>query len=207
MLLFDEPFSSLDVALKVQVRRDLHRLLTETVTTSLFVTHDQDEAFVMADRILIMSDGQMVQFGTPSEVYERPVTAWVTGFVGDANLLPGDASDGVVSTVLGRSTIATHTAGQGSHSGRVLALIRPERIALCVISEDAGGAGGAEGTVELVEFHGHDQVAVVRLDTGDEIRVRLREQVIDRHQRVVALSDDRSVVVYPVTADRPPAPA
>jgi iron(III) transport system ATP-binding protein len=204
MLLFDEPFSSLDVALKVQVRRDVHRLLIETGTTSLFVTHDQDEAFVMADRILIMSEGRMVQFGTPHEVYERPATAWVARFVGDANLLPGHATDGTVTTVLGRASSATPTAERCAEHGHVVALVRPERIVLGTIRSDSDGAAG---TVELVEFHGHDQVAVVRLDTGDEIRVRFRDQFIHRHQRVVVRIDEQPVVVYPVTADLPPAPA
>ena len=202
MLLFDEPFSSLDVALKVQVRRDLHRLLIESGTTSLFVTHDQDEAFVMADRILVMSEGRVVQLGTPREVYERPATAWVAGFVGDANLLPGERIGDVVITALGRSAIdaaGTSPGAGGADPRHVLALLRPERIVLDAEQPHLGGTAAA-GTVELVEFHGHDHVAVVRLDAGDEIRVRLRDQVVSRGERVVARVDARPVVVYPFTA-------
>jgi iron(III) transport system ATP-binding protein len=200
MLLFDEPFSSLDVALKVQVRRDLHRLLVESGTTAVFVTHDQDEAFVMADRILVMCDGRVVQHGTPREVYANPATAWVATFVGDANLVAGELRDGVVTTALGRSPAATTVATAAAPSPTalatnddVVALLRPERIVL------ASDGAGAAGTVVLVEFHGHDQVAVVRLDTGGEIRVRRHDAPVIRGDRVVAAVDRDPVVVYPRT--------
>ena len=156
-LLLDEPFSNLDTSLRVQVRAEVHALLLDLGITSVFVTHDQDEAFVLGDRVAVMSGGRIVQAATPSELYARPVSPWVATFVGDANLVSGEASGERVDTVLGSIPLAEPTRGP------VQVLVRPESVAL---------EPGEGGVVEVVEYYGHDCLYVVRTDDGAAVRSR-----------------------------------
>ncbi|MEQ1788194.1 MAG: ABC transporter ATP-binding protein, partial [Acidimicrobiales bacterium] len=91
VLLLDEPFSNLDTTLRVQVRTELHHLLVDLGVTAVFVTHDQDEAFVLGDEVAVMHDGEVVQQAPPADLYARPATPGVAEFVGDANLLAAGA--------------------------------------------------------------------------------------------------------------------
>ena len=133
VLLLDEPFSNLDVALRVRVRSEVQRLLAEAAVTTVFVTHDQEEAFVLGNHVAVMREGRLVQVGTPQAIYERPADSWVASFVGDANLLPGVAHDGMAQTPLG--TIPVVESGLGD----VQVLIRPEHL---VVSPGDGANGG-----------------------------------------------------------------
>jgi iron(III) transport system ATP-binding protein len=130
VLLLDEPFASLDATLRVQLRSEVRRLLSELGITSLFVTHDQDEAFVLGDEIAVMQEGQILQSGTPSELYEQPSDRWVASFIGDANLVPGQASGGRAETDLGQVPLVAGL--NGFSSGSVDVLLRPEFIELDV---------------------------------------------------------------------------
>lgn len=161
VLLLDEPFSNLDTALRVQVRTEVHQLLVELGVTTVFVTHDQEEAFVLGDEVAVMAGGRIVQQDRPAELYRAPATPWVASFVGDANLVEGTVHDGVADTPLGVIVVDARAAGPGS---RVQVLVRPEALSL-----DPGGPA----EVDLVEFHGHDTVYVVRLPGCGDLRVRL----------------------------------
>ncbi len=164
VLLLDEPFSNLDTTLRVQVRTEVHRLLVELGVTTIFVTHDQEEAFVLGDEVAVMDAGRVVQQATPADLYRTPATPWVAGFVGDANLVPGRASGGSARTALAEVPLTAAPSATGPvPEGEVLVLVRPEELAL-----DAGG----DASVELVEFYGHDTVYVVRLTDGVSVRVR-----------------------------------
>ncbi|MBK5222648.1 MAG: ABC transporter ATP-binding protein [Acidimicrobiia bacterium] len=166
-ILLDEPFSNLDTSLRVQVRTEVHALLADLGVTTVFVTHDQEEAFVLGDHVAVMFDGQIAQQARPAELYAAPSSAWVARFVGDANLIRGDASCGEATTRLGTLEIRRDLTGP------VDVLLRPEQITLRAVADSAGGANGrATATVELVEFYGHDSVAVVRLDDGSQLRTR-----------------------------------
>jgi iron(III) transport system ATP-binding protein len=156
VLLLDEPFSNLDTNLRAEVRAEVRQLLIEVGITSIFVTHDQDEAFVLGDAIAVMNDGQIVQIGTPHELYERPSTRWVADFVGETSVLAGQASGEVVATPLGSLPL------DEPRHGPVEVVLRPEQLAL---------VDGRAATVELVEFYGHDAMVVVSLN-GHAIRVR-----------------------------------
>jgi len=157
VLLLDEPFSNLDTALRVQVRGEVHRLLADLGITTVFVTHDQEEAFVLGDEVAVMRDGVVVQQATPAELYDHPTDPWVATFVGEANLLEGEATGAEVATAVG--PVALESVGQGT----VQVLLRPEELRV-----EAGDAA----EVELVEFYGHDTVYEVRLDGGSVVRVR-----------------------------------
>lgn len=149
ILLFDEAFTGLDTGLRVRVRTEIHTLLRELGMTSVFVTHDQEEAFVLGDRVAVMRDGRVRQEGSPAEVYAGPVDPWVARFVGEANLLPGRSDDRVASTVVGQVPVV-----DGSPRGDVTVLVRPEHLDL---------TPGRGATVTGVAFYGHDSSYTVRV--------------------------------------------
>ncbi len=127
-LLLDEPLSALDAALRLEMRDEIRRLQREHSIATLHVTHDQEEALSLADRVAVMQAGRILQIGTPREIYERPATAAVAGFVGQANLWSGRVSGpAAVATPLG----VLVTLGHGRATGDAVAvLVRPERVAL-----------------------------------------------------------------------------
>src|SRR5690606_15057930 len=122
LVLLDEPFSALDASLRAELRHDVRQALRADGATAVLVTHDQGEALSMADRVAVMRDGRIVQYGTPAEVYGQPVDAWVADFVGEAVLLPARADDAVAHTPLGPVACA------GADRGEVTVLIRPEQV-------------------------------------------------------------------------------
>jgi len=158
VLLLDEPFSNLDSALRVGVRTEVHRLLIELGITSIFVTHDQEEAFVLGDEVAVMRGGVIEQLGTPHHLYEHPQSPWIATFVGDANLLAAEGKGGVADSALGQVPLVESTHGP------VEVLIRPEDLRI-----------DADGTheVSLVEYYGHDAMVRVTLDNGVELQGRV----------------------------------
>ena len=149
VLLFDEPFTGLDTKLRLRVRTEIHALLRQVGITSVFVTHDQEEAFVLGDRVAVLREGRVRQEGTPAEVYAAPADPWVAGFVGEANLVPGHADDGVATTLLGAVPVGRHVAGE------VTVLLRPEHLRVAPL-EPADASAGLEAVVTDVAFYGHD---------------------------------------------------
>ncbi len=130
VLLLDEPLGALDLKLRKQMQLELKRIQHEVGITFVHVTHDQEEAMTMADRIAVMSRGRIEQLGTPSELYERPQTAFVAGFLGVSNLLPGTvAGDGVVR-LDGGGEVRVAPESLAGYSGKVAVGIRPEKIRL-----------------------------------------------------------------------------
>ena len=165
VVLLDEPFSSLDATLRGDLRRDVEAILREAGATALLVTHDQEEALSLADRVAVMCDGRIQQEGTPEEVYGRPTTRWVADFLGDAEVVPGTAGGGAVECELGRFPIPKEL------EGAVDVVVRPESVAL-----GAGPAPGRDrsydGVVVAREYYGHDQLVVVELSSGRRLRSR-----------------------------------
>ena len=156
VLLLDEPLGALDLKLREQMQVELKSLQREVGVTFLFVTHDQEEALTMSDRIAVFNDGGVEQVGTPTEVYEHPATPFVAGFVGTSNLISGTAS----GELLGE---------EGTFS------IRPEKITLRPGEAVEGSADAAErevvaaGEVQEVVYAGPSTRYVVRLDAGPEL--------------------------------------
>ncbi|MFI5890409.1 ABC transporter ATP-binding protein [Actinoplanes sp. NPDC051513] len=158
VLLLDEPLSALDAKVRVQLRDEIKRIQTEVGTTTLFVTHDQEEALAMADRVGVMRAGRIEQLGTPTEVYLRPATAFVADFVGLSNRLPGRL-DGDTVTVLGTRLPLVSPA---DHGPDVTALVRPESIE---VAPDTDGPG----RVLTVSFLG--PTSRVTVSVGDQLVV------------------------------------
>lgn len=166
ILLFDEPFSSLDAELRGQVRAEVAALMRELKMTAVYVTHDQEEAFVLGDEIAVMRSGRIIQTGSPAEIYLRPETEWVATFVGDANLIDGEAHEATASTAIGTLPL------QRSCSGKCRVLARPEHLSITAGS-DGSITAGSDGEVVGVEFYGHDTVYQVRLaSSNSHIQVR-----------------------------------
>ena len=126
-LLLDEPLSNLDARLRAKMRTELRNLVKMTQTTAIYVTHDQGEALSMADRIAVLDAGDIVQIGTPEQIYNSPRTKFVADFIGEANFISGlpQKNSAVISTDIGDiTTLNTFN----SHSGQITCCIRPERI-------------------------------------------------------------------------------
>ena len=113
MLLLDEPLSALDAKVRLQLREEIRTLQQRLGTTTLFVTHDQEEALSIADRVGVMSNGKLEQLATPDELYTAPATAFVAEFVGVMNRIPGELRDGGQVTALGRTVpVRGHAPGR-----------------------------------------------------------------------------------------------
>ena len=133
-LLLDEPLGALDLQLRKQMQAELRRIHRETGTTFLYVTHDQEEALTMSDRIAVMNGGRVEQLAAPRELYERPATPFVADFIGTSNLLVLDGPtvvDGVATTQLGEGQRLSARLGEGqTFDGQVQVTVRPERMSL-----------------------------------------------------------------------------
>jgi iron(III) transport system ATP-binding protein len=151
LILMDEPFSNLDYQLRVQLRRDIRRILKQEGVAAILVTHDQTEAITFSDRVFLMQSGTLVQTGNPEEVYRFPRTLWAAGFVGEANFLPVQKAGDQLETALGAiPRISTGTP-------KTL-MVRPEEIRL-----EPPDSAGVVGVVQDVEFSGPVKVLEVEL--------------------------------------------
>jgi iron(III) transport system ATP-binding protein len=155
IVLLDEPFSSLDAALRASVRGEVLEVLRRAGTTSILVTHDQDEALSTADQVAILRHGVIAQLDSPAGLYGYPFDADVARFLGESNLLDGEVRDAVVRTALGPLAVASWSGPAAGGPARVL--VRPEQIRLVEVP-----GTGVEGTVESYEYFGHDAVVRVR---------------------------------------------
>ncbi len=161
IILFDEPFSSLDAALRTRMRDEVRSILKEAGATAIFVTHDQEEALSLADRVGIMRDGRLHQVDTPERVYTRPADTFVAAFVGGANLINAVGDGEQVTCALG-----TFRPLNRPWTGPVTVVVRPESLR---IQYDTNG------TAVVVEatYYGHDQLVHVRLGNGEVVNARL----------------------------------
>jgi iron(III) transport system ATP-binding protein len=164
VVLLDEPFASLDAHLRSSVRNDVHQIFRDAGTTALLVTHDQDEALAIADRVAVLRDGRIAQYSAPEDLYSKPVDAELAKFIGDANLLEGVRHGEVVDTPLGRLPVSA-VSPPSVDPEPVTVLIRPENIELRPVTE----AGGPAGWVVECEYYGHD--AVLRVQLKDDSSV------------------------------------
>jgi iron(III) transport system ATP-binding protein len=191
VILLDEPFSGLDAPLRAELRMVVRRLLAAIDATAVFVTHDQEEAFVVGDEVAVMDAGLIVQQGPPTSLYELPATRGVARFIGDANLLAGEARGGEADTVIG--PVPLHACVNGPCE----VMVRPERIV---------ASPGEGATIEGVEYYGHDAVYRVRCDGGCVLRARvIGAPDIAPGARVALSFTGAPTVAYPADAPVPAA--
>ena len=170
-LLLDEPLAALDLKLREAMQLELKRIQREVGITFIFVTHDQGEALTMSDRIAVMSRGRVEQIGTPEEIYSRPASIFVAGFIGSANLLPGTlagAGTNAPTVVLDSGIrIAVPASGDAFENDPVTVMLRPER--LTAITGAAPDGRSFDGSIRDVIFQGSEIRLLVDLPDGTEV--------------------------------------
>jgi spermidine/putrescine transport system ATP-binding protein len=177
VLLLDEPLGALDAKLRKALQIELKALQEEIGITFIYVTHDQEEALTMSDRLAVMSNGRVEQLGTPSDVYEEPTTAYVADFLGVSNLMDANVAgidgDGAARVRLGEFELLARQ-GDMDTTGRVKIVIRPERIRL----EPAGtrGENRIPGMVERVVYVGSTMQVIVHLAPGNTVQAWIQNQ-------------------------------
>ena len=181
VLLLDEPLAALDKKLREAMQVELRALQRRLRITTIFVTHDQEEALTLSDRIAILNEGRVEQVGTPFEIYERPASRFVSQFIGVSNfleaVLEGPAEGGllVLRTPGGLRLGVRESAVAGSRDGRLTVAVRPEKITLSRSGAD-GGPNVATGSVVNVVYLGNLTQWDVRLDTGEQLTVVRQNQ-------------------------------
>jgi len=162
VVLLDEPFSALDAAMRASIRHEVAAILRRSGTTTILVTHDQDEALSMADQVAVLRDGKIVAEGRPEQLYRRPADPDLASFLGEANLLPGRPASGSVDTTLGRLVLIDGLSATWEPKPEHLTvLIRPEQFELRARSA-APASGGVPARVMDCAYFGHDAVLHVR---------------------------------------------
>ncbi|HEY7749461.1 MAG TPA: ABC transporter ATP-binding protein [Aestuariivirgaceae bacterium] len=172
VLLLDEPLSALDLKLRKEMQIELKRLQHETGITFIFVTHDQEEALTMSDRLAVISGGRVLQIGSPHDIYDRPQNRFVANFIGETNFLEGSIAgtlDGRAQVKLSSGTVVSANIAEGSNpAGNVTIVVRPEHASLV----PSGTAATLSGTLEHIVYFGTDTHYHVRLNNGSEFIVR-----------------------------------
>jgi putative spermidine/putrescine transport system ATP-binding protein len=164
VLLLDEPLSALDAKVRTQLREEIRRIQLEVGTTTLFVTHDQEEALAVADRVGVMRSGRLEQLAAPEDVYSRPATPFVAEFVGLTNRVPATVHDGTAQVLGTQVPLLPGSAGNGSAH----VLLRPEALGVEAVA-DAGAAAGHPATVVAASFLG--AVGRVRVATAEGLEL------------------------------------
>jgi len=177
VLLLDEPLGALDLKLRKQLQVELKRIQREVGITFMYVTHDQEEALTMSDRIAVINSGVVEQVSDPETVYERPATTFVAGFIGVSNLMPGEVVSangaGARLRLDAGPTVRTPESGGAGVGERAHAVVRPEKLALRRAdgSGPSGGGASVEGQVESALYLGTATQMVVRLGDGTRMTV------------------------------------
>jgi iron(III) transport system ATP-binding protein len=187
VVLLDEPFSSLDATLRADLRREVELILREAGATAVLVTHDQEEALSLADRLAVMRDGRLVQVGVPEEVYARPVDRWAAQFVGEVNLLAGVRRAKGVETDIGTFDLPRGEPPGVPGTRPVHVAVRPEQLEL-----RAHDFGNAEVTQR--EFRGHDVLYRLRHEMGRTVLVQLPSVELYEVGQRVLVGPKRSAV-------------
>jgi spermidine/putrescine transport system ATP-binding protein len=183
VLLLDEPLGALDLKLRKGLQLELKRIQREVGITFVYVTHDQEEALTMSDRIAVMNRGRVEQVAKPEDVYERPKTTFVAGFIGVSNLMPAIVS-GASEVRLDQGPVL-RTATDGLAVGeRCHAVVRPEKLKILVESETQNGAPRIEGVVESSVYLGTSTQIVVDLGEGVRMTVLVPNASESERQRL-----------------------
>lgn len=185
LLLLDEPFSNLDAELRRRVRHEVLSIVRSTGAAAVWVTHDRDEGLIVSDRIVLMHEGALRQTGSPSQLWRTPADAWVAGFIGQGDLLPGVVRGGAVRTALGG--LRSKGLAEGA---RVKVLVRPGDVTI--------GGAGTQGTVVRRHFSGEDNVYCIELEEGTLLHSRQPEAVeIPKGTRVAVRLSAEELPVFP----------
>ncbi|HEX6271150.1 MAG TPA: ABC transporter ATP-binding protein [Anaerolineales bacterium] len=193
VLLLDEPLGALDLKLRKEMQLELKTLQREVGITFIYVTHDQEEALTMSDRIAVMSKGVVLQIGKPAEIYERPASKYVADFIGETNFIDGTVkgqNGSLVEVELsGTGIICIESSRTFTNGHQVSVAVRPEKLRLNAESQDGNNL---KGRVEDVIYIGTDTHYGVRFAGGQKVRVR-EQNILQGHHEIVQISDEVSV--------------
>ena len=195
LVLMDEPLSNLDAKLRLETRSEIRRIHRDLARTTIYVTHDQEEALSLADRILVMIDGVVQQIATPQEVYSQPASLAVAGFMGYRNLLELDVerADGERVTLVGPDVRLTGTRKVPLANGRASVAMRPEEVA---VGEGLGGANTIPVRIDGIEYCGRDSLLEVSTASGKRLHVRTTGRYAPGDRVSVHVPVERALV-YP----------
>jgi spermidine/putrescine transport system ATP-binding protein len=194
VLLLDEPLSALDLKLRQSMRQELKQIQARTGITFIFVTHDQDEALSMSDRVAVMSAGYVQQVGTPNEIYEHPANRFVAGFVGDANFIEASIASPIGATVTCRTKSGAELQADSRNlkpdQREVTLFLRPEKVKLA-----ATGAGTIDGELADIQYLGNS--TMMQIDIGEEDPLIVTEPLGEMDQRLRRVGDRVGVILAP----------
>lgn len=196
VLLLDEPLSAIDAKVRAEVREELKRLQRETGITFIYVTHDQEEALTLSDRMAVMRGGKLLQVGTPEEVYENPADLFVASFIGKANFFAGELAESSGNKAKVKTygeIVAATLKDQVAAGGKVRVMVRPENLAL---SREAHGTSW-EGKIIQSQYLGHATEYLVAALGGEFRALELRSRRTYREGETVHLSfNENEALVY-----------
>jgi putative spermidine/putrescine transport system ATP-binding protein len=209
VLLMDEPLGALDKKLRDTLQLEIKRIHADLGTTFVYVTHDQDEALVLSDRIAVFNDGKIVQIGTPTDLYEHPNSLFVAQFLGESSLFRGTLADGKVDS---HGHTLTATRGEPPRVGDVAVVVRPERIAIHPGVQRPAETNAIPGRVIQLVYFGNARKVEVRLEDGHTALVResagatLTPVAADDAVWLTFRPEDASVLPLDPTASVPTSP-
>lgn len=192
LLLLDEPLSALDLKLRQSMRLELKNIQKQTGITFVFVTHDQEEALTMSDRIAVISAGKLQQIGTPTEIYEKPINRFVANFIGETNFLDVSVLEKKESSAVVSFVSASQEAPTSEKTFEVpydhklfigpqcILSVRPERIVLTPLNEMTNKPM-LQGVIKQIIYMGTDTQYVIQLDTGQEVLTRHQNTIESSH--------------------------
>jgi putative spermidine/putrescine transport system ATP-binding protein len=194
VVLMDEPLSNLDAKLRIEMRMEIRRLHQTLGLTTVYVTHDQEEALSLADRLVVLRDGEVQQIGTPEEVYAQPANGYVASFMGYRNMLTLDvvSADGSGIVVEGTGIRLSGTNRDGLTAGQAVTAIRPEDFVVGDVT-----ANSVEVTVEIVEYHGRELSVSARLPSGDPVFFRTDKRLAPGDTAKISVPAERVLVFAP----------
>lgn len=195
VLLLDEPFSNLDVRLRVEMREEVRRILKEAGVTAISVTHDQEEALSISDRVAIMNEGRLEQVGQPEKVFQNPESRFVASFLGRASFIPGRVEGDIVETELGTLAIEQLNGPVDAYDGAEIdVLVRPDDLEAIPSNEAT-----ADGYITHRQYNGPTFVYRVDLNSGTTVRCLHNHVETFEHEQPVAISiaADHGLAWYP----------
>ena len=191
LVLMDEPLSNLDAKLRLQMRTEIRRLHQSLGLTTVYVTHDQEEALALADRVVVLRGGLVEQLGTPEQVYAHPVNTYVAGFMGYRNLLslPVESRDGDRVTLAEPGLRLTGVAREPVTGRTAVVAVRPDDF-----TAGAGGPNSVRVSVEVAEFHGREMAVEGVTESGRVVHFRTQERVRPGERLELGVAPERVLV-------------
>ncbi len=196
VILLDEPFSNLDARTRENIRTEIRKILKLAGTSAIFVTHDQEEAFSLADHVAVMLNGKIEQLASPQNLYESPINRPVAEFIGEANFIRGSLHGNEVYTEIGPIEVRADVLEKNSFSGEVDVLLRPESLRIKRENPHPPLIKKESATIIDRKYYGNDQIITIELPSLTKIRARCGTSEIYRLGEKVSIQADGPVNIF-----------